>query len=156
MNKYVVYTKELGKISTNNVEDFIFLTLHRTDGPAFIEYNTDYGTKSFEEWWVDRKKHRTDGPAVVSYDTNNQPLLQVYYKDDKVHRIGGPARIYHDNGRITTEEWLVDDNLHRLDGPAIINYKDDGSKEISFYIHNRLMSYTEFENAILQKKMNIL
>ena len=35
MTRYVVYTKEKGKIKTDNYDGFIGLTLHRLDGPAY-------------------------------------------------------------------------------------------------------------------------
>ena len=40
--------------------------LHRTDGPAFINYRPD-GTVLYEERWSHGKLHRTDGPAFTSY-----------------------------------------------------------------------------------------
>ena len=35
MTRYVVYTKEKGKIETDKGDDFNVLTWHREDGPAY-------------------------------------------------------------------------------------------------------------------------
>jgi len=41
MKKYIIYTKEKGKIETDNLYDVGGLTLHREDGPAIQRFHTD-------------------------------------------------------------------------------------------------------------------
>ena len=41
MPKFIIYTKEKGKIETDKGYDFNSLTWHRLDGPAFIEFYDD-------------------------------------------------------------------------------------------------------------------
>ena len=38
MKEYIVYTKEKGKIETDNWTDFLGLTRHRLDGPAYQNF----------------------------------------------------------------------------------------------------------------------
>jgi hypothetical protein len=53
--------------------------IHREDGPAIVWGNG-------VEWWCQHSKlHREDGPALTSTDTIK------WYKNDELHRIGGPA-----------------------------------------------------------------
>ena len=52
-------------------------------------------------------KHRIYGPAYIS------PYYKIeeWYKDDELHRVGGPARTHKDS------KWYYQDGkLHRLDG----------------------------------------
>ena len=51
MNIYKVYTKEKGLIDTNDYNDFVGLTLHRLDGPAYIEYDMN-GNIIRTEYWI--------------------------------------------------------------------------------------------------------
>jgi hypothetical protein len=45
---------------------------------------------------------------------------EIWYKDDKLHRLDGPAEKYK-NG---IEAWWKEDRLHRLCGPAITDSND--------------------------------
>lgn len=65
---------------------------------------------------------------------------EYWYKDDLLHREGGPAMIC-DSG---TEYWYMHGKLHRLDGPAVEYYY--GQK--SWYYENAyvyVQSQEEFE-----------
>ena len=49
MSRYIVYTKEKGKIKTDILGDFFGLTLHRLDGSAFLEFYD--GRQLQYEWY---------------------------------------------------------------------------------------------------------
>jgi hypothetical protein len=53
-----------------------------------------------QEWWKNGKLHREDGPARIYQDGS-----QEWYLRGKRHRLNGPAVICEDG----TEEWWVDD-----------------------------------------------
>jgi hypothetical protein len=55
--------------------------------------------------------HRISGPAIENRVTNSEQ----WFKNDKLHREGGPAIKYKDG----IEYWYKDGELHRVDGPAV-------------------------------------
>ena len=60
---------------------------------------------------------------INSYHENGQVSYEVYYLDDKWHRVNGPARIwYYESGQIKHETYHLNKKCHRIDGPAIIWY----------------------------------
>jgi len=61
-----------------------FETLHREDGPAWIEYY--YGTNKIfsEEYYINGKMHRENGPACIFYDNNGNTEFEDYYLDGKI------------------------------------------------------------------------
>lgn len=61
---FYYYKEMLGKSSTKVNQ---FFTLHRTDGPAFVQTNNE-GIIIHEEWYQENELHRSDGPAQISYD----------------------------------------------------------------------------------------
>lgn len=49
---------------------------------------------------------------VDLYDNGNK-RCETYYKNDKYHRIDGPAIIwYNENGSLSHEEYYVNDNFY--------------------------------------------
>lgn len=58
------------------------------------------------------KKHRIYGPAYVS----KRFKMERWYKEDRYHRIGGPA-ITHKS----TLLWYKEGKLHNLEGPAVVD-----------------------------------
>lgn len=44
--------------------------LHNENGPATISYLSD-GTRYREEYWINGIRHRSDGPAFIQYDTSD-------------------------------------------------------------------------------------
>jgi hypothetical protein len=63
-----------------------------------------------KRWYKDDKLHRVDGPAVELASGSKK-----WYIDDQFHRTDGPA-IEHANG---DKWWSQNDKLHRTDGPAV-------------------------------------
>lgn len=96
-------------VKDNNSEAWIQDgVLHREDGPASItKYRTEYRIKG--------KLHRTDGPAVI---TNTHV---EYWVDGKQHRLDGPA-VEYKNGDF---EYWVNNEHHRVDGPAVKEGKSE-------------------------------
>jgi hypothetical protein len=66
---------------------------------------------------------------MVHYNFRYLNGSQCWCKDDKKHRVDGPAIIYSDGDQY----WYQDDKLHREDGPTIIVYLD-GTK--CWYLNN--------------------
>jgi len=69
---------------------------------------------SIGEVWTNRegKRHRIYGPAVKIL---KKYLLEEWYKNGMLHRIGGPARSHAGN-----LFWYKEGKLHNLGGPAVI------------------------------------
>lgn len=68
-----LYTKEKGKTFLTDEEwanwgmSEIYIgqfTLHREDGPAYINDHSRYG--KIQSWWINGRMHRKDGPALIS------------------------------------------------------------------------------------------
>ena len=70
----------------------------------------------------------------------------VWYKNDKYHREGGPAIVYKSGAKV----WYQNGLLHRLDGPAV--ERMDGVK-FWYYKNERIFcsSQKEFEKLIKLK-----
>ncbi len=76
------------------------------------------------------KLHNTNYPTILSFD------LEVYYFNGLLHRIQGPAVIYH----VTNElEWYAYGQLNNYTGPAI-----QTDRNSYFYIHGIKLSEKEF------------
>ena len=78
MSKYIVYTKEKGKIETNKRDDFEYLTWHIEDGPAFQIFH-DNRQLFHEEYYINGKRHRIDGPAYQRFYDTGQLYYESYY-----------------------------------------------------------------------------
>jgi hypothetical protein len=52
----------------------------------------------------------------IHYDITKEDGTQVWYRNNDIHRIGGPAIIFASGTCI----WMQDDQPHRIDGPAEI------------------------------------
>jgi len=52
--------------------------LHRTDGPAYIDYYEN-GQAYREEYFLSGERHRTDGPAYIGYHENGQVYCETYF-----------------------------------------------------------------------------
>jgi len=80
MIRYIVYTKEKGKIETDNWWDFIDLTWHREDGPALQEFYS--GQLAIVKYYINGKRHRLDGPAYKDFFYDGKPSSETYYIND--------------------------------------------------------------------------
>jgi len=78
MKRFKVYTKEKGIVETDDYNDFAGLTLHREDGPAYIEN----GNITHVSYWVNDSRHRLDGPAVIEYDGYGNIKYEAYFIND--------------------------------------------------------------------------
>jgi hypothetical protein len=59
-----------------------------------------------EKYKLNGKLHRTDGPAYIEYHDNELVFCQIYCLNNKIHRVDGPARILYDMwGNKTFEEY---------------------------------------------------
>ena len=68
-------------------------------------------TDGTQLWYLNDQLHRIDGPAIIRLDGT-----QAWYVNGRCHRTDGPAYI-NANG---TQAWYVYGQRHRVDGPAII------------------------------------
>jgi hypothetical protein len=71
-----------------------------------------------------------------------------YYKNNKLHRIDGPA-IERADG---TKHWWINGKRHRLDGPAVEN--SGGTKE--WWIDSQSYSEEEYPHAVSSYKSRVL
>lgn len=82
--------------------------IHRSDGPAFIEYYPD-GNLKREDWKIHGDFCRSDGPAYIQYYSNGQAKIQEWIFNNLAHRSDGPAYIhYHEDGIIKHFRWYKD------------------------------------------------
>ena len=82
MNKHIVYTKEKGKIETDNLGDVKYLIWHRLDGPAYQEFH-DNGKLAVEVYYINDKQHRLGGPSFQSFSETGKLNYRVYYINGK-------------------------------------------------------------------------
>lgn len=83
------------------------IKLHRTDGPAYIEYDSN-NTIWKEEWHIDGQRHRLDGPAGIIRSLSKNTLCNYWFNKGIIHRIDGPAFCQFDaNGKLLIEHWYV-------------------------------------------------
>ena len=67
MKNYIVYTKEKGKIETDNWADFLGLTVHRLDGPAYQAFY-DNGQLEYESYYINNKYYTTSAYDVYMFN----------------------------------------------------------------------------------------
>ena len=90
-------------------------------------------------WYVNNKLHRIDGPAVEYSDG-----AKAWYVNGKCHRLDGPAVEWSDGSKV----WYVNGKRHREDGPAI--ERVNGSKE--WYVNGKwFYAPEEWAEAVLKK-----
>lgn len=100
--------------------------LHRTDGPAKVEYY-DNGQISLEEHHINGLIHRDDGPAVEQYFVSGERSSVTYYKNGKPHNENGAAHVrYYESGATERYEYWLNHQRHSVDGPAVITFYDSG------------------------------
>lgn len=79
------------------------------------------------EWYKDAKLHRINGPAKIEYSESGKIRKEQYYEDGNAHRIDEPAEInYHESGQIQMKCYYKDGTKNRTDGPALIWYSESG------------------------------
>lgn len=111
---------------------------HRENYPAMIEWYED-GTLQSHKWCKEGQLHRDDNPAKILWNDDGI-VLEEWYKNDKQHRIGGPAftRYTKTNGVvIRLEMWYKDNMIHRDNGPAIIEYRKDKMEYMAWFKEGR-------------------
>ena len=83
--------------------------------------------------------HRIYGPALISKRFD----LYKWYKNGKLHRVGGPAlqhkSVFH---------WYYEGHLHNLEGPAVI----DPAGPYQYWIHGHRMTEKEYKKEIARRK----
>lgn len=65
-----IITEEYSKGHTKRIMYFDKNKLHNENGPATISYLSD-GTRYREEYWINGIRHRSDGPAFIQYDQSD-------------------------------------------------------------------------------------
>jgi len=84
MQRYIVYTKETGKIETDNWSNIGELPFHREGGPAMQEFYDD-GQLRYDVYFINNKRHRLDGPAFQSFYNNGKLEYESYYINGKYY-----------------------------------------------------------------------
>jgi len=102
----------------------------------WINENGDKAYYSDKEMKI---RHRVDGPAIEYKNGDEQ-----WYRDGKLHRENGPAKVTTDKYLDTsfklvyystkTKRWCLNGKLHRVDGPAVEYYNGDKA----WYLNGRL------------------
>ena len=118
MSKYIVYTKEKGKIETSNWDDIDNLTYHREDGPAFQEFH-DNGQLQRKAYYINGKQHRLDGPAFQSFTVSGELLYEAYCINGK---------------DLTFEEWQVKVKAKTVNVNSKADLKKQAKKDKGDYI----------------------
>ena len=112
MKKYIVYTKENGKIETDNWDDVGGLTLHRENGPAIQGFYYS-GKLANEAYYLNSKRHRLDGTAYQEFYPGGQLDYEEYYINGKRHRIDGPAyQRFYDTGQLYYESYYINGRFY--------------------------------------------
>jgi len=129
------------------------LTLERINRPAESPQWGGYGgrnarhttwtwaTKGVDYIYLNDKEemHRIHGPAYVS----TKYRIIKWYKEGKLHRVGGPA-LQHQS----TFHWYYEGELHNLEGPAVI----DPAGPNQYWIYGVRWSEKEFYKEISRRK----
>lgn len=91
--------------------------IHRENGPARVVYG-ESGDIITQVWYRQNKLHRIAAPAILHNDGGRQE--ECWYENGIAHRVGAPAIVRTYNNIKTSEIWsLATVGLHRLDGPAL-------------------------------------
>ena len=108
-------------------------------------YHWPNGNTHRELWFSNNVLHRIDGPAEICYNESGIIGEEYWLITGKYNREDGPAIIlYSKTGRIEQEYWFSINKLHRIDGPAAIKYfYFDDNKEEFWYLNDRQLSNKE-------------
>jgi len=88
-------------------------------------------------------QYPTDGCSAVEFESGDK----VWFKDGKIHKIGGPAIIQG-----SFQAWYCMGRLHRTDGPAIV--RKDGDSE--WWVDGTMLSEDEFYRFVDQDTGEVL
>lgn len=95
--------------------------------------------KRVEEYYKNGKIHRDNGPARIEYSLD-KVYSEEYYKYNKLHRDNLPAviRYFGNTNIIKLEKYFMNGKIHRDNGPAIITYSKTGIKLLEeYYTHGK-------------------
>ena len=106
--------------------------LHRSDGPAYIEWFAD-GEQKIVEWWQSGALSRAGGPAAVEYhsadgESADSVANEQWWVEGRLHRLDGPAfEMTHANGQVVEQQWWQDGLRVEGDaGAAVKRWSDEG------------------------------
>lgn len=105
-----------------------------------------YGPRTIHKYYKDDELHRIGGPATITY-IDNVLDCEEYRVNGDLHRIGGPALIlYTSNATVVYyEAYYQSGEVHRIDGPARINYYSDGTlRSEAYYVNGKSVSKRKF------------
>lgn len=107
-------------------ERYLHLNNYTNDDPSGVKINNGTWSKGnnkivFHEnqelWYLDNKLHRIYGPAKQEWDRKIKKL-EEWYIDGVLHRLDGPALQEWNNGQKITVKWYRNGLLHRDSDPA--------------------------------------
>lgn len=107
-------------------------------GDIYTRLCTNY---LFCENWLKNKKYHSfgDKPAIKLINDKDDSLQAIFYKDGRVHRLDGPAKIIKSGLTYKHVEYIVNGKYHRNDGPAIIHITKAGV-ELKYYVNGKHIS----------------
>ena len=158
---YLIYkSKEEEKQQKYIKEEEKPVSVKETNSYIEKKYNYEiiywYGTKIpyKENYYKDGKLHRIGGPAYKLYYANSKAIgIELYCIEGKKHREDGPAYIsYYEDGQISSEQYYKNGKLHREDGPAVIKNNDNGSIKEELYYQNNKLYRSEGPVAVYYDK----
>ena len=161
MSKYIVYTKEKGKIETDNYDDFKALTSHREDGPAIQKFHNN-GKLEYVGYYINDKQHRLDGPAYQQFNDNGKLEYVGYYINDKEFSFKQwqakvkPKTVEVDS-KADLEKQVKKDKGNYIDGSDYY-VSTAGNKPIVYTIKesNVFESFTEFYDTVNEAKTDFM
>lgn len=101
-----------------------------------------YPEYTVETHYVDGEIHRENAPAVIKKTHAGVVLSEYFICHNKKHRVGGPATITRDRGRVSIC-YYKDDKLHRENEqeqfvPAVVETVNSVVVLEQYYINGRL------------------
>lgn len=76
-----------------------------------------------KQYYFERDSYSEDEPTCIYPDEHYQAYGNlIWLKDERFHRVTGPARIWFSGSSINgvKEKWYINGQLHRIGGPAVI------------------------------------
>lgn len=101
------------------------------------------GKRKREDWKnKDDKLHRLDGPATKGWYKHGQKEYEGFWVNYELHRSDGPAMLlWYENGQIWENQWFMNHKKHRLDAPAVIKWSQNGDpNEMIWYKNGRRLN----------------
>tara|TARA_R110002033_G_scaffold167447_1_gene206589 strand:+ start:3867 stop:4724 length:858 start_codon:yes stop_codon:yes gene_type:complete len=138
------HREEKPAIKRWNINGVLFEAMWRKYGqptakPYICNWHSN-GVKSFVNWRINRHGK----PTMKQYDEQGDIIEMRWETHDEegrwhpsyYHRVGKPAHLKWENGKLCEEGWYINNELHREDGPALRRSDKDSTLEV-WYIDGK-------------------